>query len=557
MNNDLGFKRKKSSIITLDAENIISSVPLLRGMAISETAIVLGDDGLSEMISKGVRVCPNEWEDGRFFAVVEDGEKIRILTDPMGQDTIYVYSSEGMTIDGAYVDGWIASNSFLQLAQTVKERDLPITFSPSVISASLSTEGRGFGAQLLSNRTPIKQVFVLPIGCEIEVCKFSRKAKILRKRKADFFIESIEGSFEDLLEVFVIKTCARLKALIDSNIFDINFDLSGGHDSRALVGFALKIGADLNAIPVYSNKKWMFDLASAKQVSQEFGFPLRTTRDPILVAPGAYDLWKLSSLGVYLPVYAHGAPTTENNSLIVHGGNFLSKEFGEKSAFHIASKLASRMSSLEEGEKIKQIFFSAFDSIGIDPGYKWASHLHYLNFRARFHYGRNWVGNTRRSVITPLISPFFARAAFKLQPQEYNNLRPSMELLMSLDNRLVELPFDSVEKNFSKEQMELSPFYKKSIPVNVSVLPTLTIYGKGLVAPKISSNNDMASLDCLRKDFKRYSKSSVQSGAIKPETLIRAQEVLEGTSSLPNGGRLAALVVSAGTFWELSDTCDQ
>ena len=537
------------AVVFIEEANIQEIAPLLRGVACSNREIIFGDDGLNESVACGVPIDPDSWTDGRFFAVVDVGEKVRVFTDPLGQDTLYIYSREPVRVGGPPLKNWVISNSFFELASLINHRGCRLTFAPGVVAAGLVDRGTRFGAQLISNRTPLQEISVLPLGCAVEYCKITGQATVVRNCPGDWLVRGDSCLYADRVEAFIHNSVARIRALADSGFY-MSLDLSGGQDSRTIFGLVLRSGIDFSKVEFFSNPRRLEDLECAMMVSREYGLSLSRSRASVKSSRGGYDLWKASALGVYLPIYARGTPDCHSSVLQFHGASILSKKFSKKNPVELADYMYRCMPTKEMGSEVREIFIESFRSIGVNLNDEWASHLHYINFRSRFHYGRNWATSCALTLWTPLISQELGKAAFSLPLKEYRNLAPWRDVMMAVDNRLVEIPFDSPEKCFNREQIESSVFFRKEIGIPSS-LPSVAVYGRPTF-PSIRSDDDRPARVRLEEDLARLAEPALETGIFGPDVVKKAQKALKGSEPVSRSGRLAALVISAGTFASLA-----
>jgi len=535
-----------SKILMLTPETFEGAHPRLTGFAFTPGAVISGSGGLRAYLAAGGCRDGAEFEDGRFFAVLEAGGEVRAFTDPMGQDALYYYSNED-PFHGP-VEDWLISNSVYELAKQAKAAGKPVKFLSHIAASHFISDGAAFGAQLISNQTAIQQIKVLPIGCECRISRQDRTMTIVRTRPGDWLTRA-DDDYAELMEHFVIKTCARILALAESGRYDIMADLTGGHDSRAIFGMTQRAGV-ADRIRYFSNPARPDDFRSASLVSAAYGRSLITQPHvEVFDEPEElYALWKQACLGVYTSIYA-GSVQENQGRLRLHGGNFLSKEFGEKPARVRAESTRRFMPDKQIADRVARAFMQSFGQIGIDPDHTWAMQLHYLNFRGRFHYGRNWFGNGRTPHLTPLISQHFARAAFKLSPHDYNTLRPCMDLLLALDNQLGLIPFDLPEKCFPTEALETSPFWRKPLGFRPQDLALPTVFAGEPVVPSEGSARRLVSLrEMVRGDLARYVPIARTTKLFSANYIRAAKDDLNKTGSFPHNARKAAHIITAGTL---------
>lgn len=533
-------------VILLSPDSFIETAPFLSGFAFTPDAIISGCWGLKKYLAERGLSDGSDWEDGRFFAVLDAGAEVRVFTDPMGQDTLYYYASED-PFDNPCSD-WLISNSVYEIARFASASGKPLRFLPHIAASHFISNGAAFGAQLLSNQTALEQIKVLPVGCELRISKNDQTLTAVRTRNADW-VTHADGSYADLMENFILKTCSRIIGLFDSGLYDIISDLTGGHDSRAIFGMSRRSGIG-DQINYFSNPALANDFASASLVADAYGFALKTEpHAEVFDTPEElYELWKQASLGVYTSVYA-GSLRQDETKLRLHGGNFLSKEFGEVSASKRAKSIKRFMPNEKLAERVPRAFLQSFRQIGIASDHPWAMQLHYLNFRARFHYGRHWFATGRTPHLTPLISQHFAKAAFKLDQHAYNNLMPCMDLLLALDNQLGLIPFDSPGKSFSQTDLEMSPFWRKPLGFRIGNLKIPEVFAA--ISPAGFNEVAVEKLSLkgpVRKGLAENLAAAKSTKMFDSQYIDAARRELEQPGSFPHNSRKAAHIITVGTL---------
>ena len=464
-------------LLTLDSGDWKQLRSWFFGIGYDDRAVVLGVDGFNAYRREHGLPGPGALQEGRYIAVLERDEYFSVLTDPMGQDVLYYYSPEALRVDGPPVARWVISNSLLSLMRRARRLDSLSLYRPSLLGFQISS-GKAIGAQLFSNNTPVQGVKVLPIGCELRICKTNGFATLHRVRAGDWLTVDDGSDYKELLEAYVQKSLARITALREAGGLEILCDVSGGHDSRAVMAMLQRSGGSAPVTYATDSTK-PGDYTVAKKLARYFDteLELRAKIPGRLEGVAAYDIWAYGSAGVYLPIVEPRA-VGETRRLRFHGGNFLSKEFGEiPAAIKIRSFAKWIKTGSSDRESVEHEFLQSFDHIDMEADAQFAMQMHYINFRGRFHYGRNWFSHTRSPMITPLISPLLAKAAFRLPPEEYNRNRVSLDLLLALDNALVGIPFDLPEKNFSTEEAETSPFWKDPVSFDPEKVELPRIYG--------------------------------------------------------------------------------
>lgn len=517
------------------------------GIGYNRTAVVLGDAGYQAFRATHGQHSVDDFQDGRYIAVIEEEDRFRVLTDPMGQDVLYYYSPDELVEGGPPVARWAVSNSLLALAGRARRFGPVELYRPSVLGFQVSG-GKAIGAQLFSNNTPVAGARVLPLGCELHVSKADGSATLRRIRPGDWLIRDDGRSYEELIATYVHDTLAVCAALQGAGELDLLCDISGGHDSRAVMAMLQKSGGS-SRISYTSDATKPDDYRIARLLARHYGRRLHSRAQVPVQLDGraAFEVWAHGSAGVYLPIVTPRA-AQEASRLRFHGGNFLSKEFAELTP---SDKAATFSKWIKTGNTDKRSvadeFLASFGHIDMDIDAPFAMQMHYINFRGRFHYGRNWYSHTRAPMITPLISQTLARAAFRLTPEEYNHSRVSLDLLLALDNALGTIPFDAPEKDFTMEEVEASPFWKRPLAFEPGTLPK--VFGPDVTAAPAGGEESPGGpgfMDVFRSRFPDMLES-VRGAALFGESYLERAAKEAGAPKAPaHQMRAAAHVVHAG-----------
>lgn len=540
-------------VLTIDSSGWKRLRSWFLGIGYDDDSIVLGPEGFHAYQAAKGPLGAHGFEEGRYIAVLERPKYFSIITDPMGQDVLYYYSPEKLQVGGPAVSSWVVSNSLVSLMRQARRYGSLGLYRPSLLGFMVAG-GKAIGAQLFSNNTPVWGAQVLPVGCELRISRTDGSASLHRLRRGDWLTADDGASYAELLEAYVRASLARITALRSAGRLDLLCDVSGGHDSRAVMGM-LQRSEGTSPVTYTTDPTKPGDYAVAKQLARHFGTRLELKSQVPVTLDGAtaYDIWSHGSTGVYLPIVVPRAEH-ETRRLRFHGGNFLSKEFGELPARQRVLRLHKWIKTGERDRAaVAREFLDAFGHMDMDPDAPFAMQMHYINFRGRFHYGRNWFSYTRSPMITPLISPLLARAAFRLTPEQYNRNRVSLDLLLALDNALGVIPFDLPEKDFTAAEMEESPFWRRPVSFDAGTVRLPTLYG-------LPTRSDVAAgpplpaggpnfMEVFRDRFPK------QVGRVREEKLFN-EAYLEKASSQARAGtavqemRAAAHVAHAGLLLE-------
>ena len=141
-----------------------------------------GTSGLQKYLDENNSV---EWpSEGRFAGIFVEKERILIKTDNTGQELLYFFQKD---------DDWAVSNSFFLLLNYAKSLH-KLKFLPHIASCFHLKKGQHIGEQLISHKTMIDEISIVPITWQLIV---DRDSKDIQFEKSDY-LESIPLSIAEL-----------------------------------------------------------------------------------------------------------------------------------------------------------------------------------------------------------------------------------------------------------------------------------------------------------------------------------------------------------------------
>ena len=507
------------------------------GIAYTPDSVIIGELGFEKYkLNNEFNAC--NFSDGRFALFSRTDSGYVAKTDELGQETLFYYYSNGK---------WALSNSFFYLVEQLKKANCTLSIRKSALIAPFVKHA--LCQQLVSNNTGIEEIKVLPLKKEIVISGcgkyLSLKDVELGKR-----VESIDEYKESLL-TFAASWSSRFHALINRKPDLAFMDLSGGYDSRILLGLAIRSGTDLTKINIRSNKNYSEDYQIAELLSSTYGFQLSSRSLPGKKANSseAYMLWKYGNLGIYFPVYIP-VFSSPPQSLHFHGaGGELHRSYYTKSANVLARNLKGSLKDDVKHELLSSEFLESIKTMGANPEESDSMARHYTSFRSRFHFGRNWVRSCSSPIITPLASGTLKLASDFLNDESKNNGKLLCDLFYMLDPALAVLPFDKPEKSFSKESI-FSVSIKNASSFIESRMTNYNIYEGANDGTK--NQNDLGFSyenniqDCFLTDFYENQDMALASGLIDKNYIINAKEMLLNSKRMATDYLAASHIISIG-----------
>ena len=445
---------------------------VLHGYAIIDRSIVINTDGLLKY-QDGVKnsMLP---EDGRFAGIFrsETDQGYVIRTDIHGQEMLYVYRKN---------DEWAISNSFLLLANYAASKGKINFYKPAALNFLLKT-GTHIGEQLLSQKTMIEEILILPVNAELLVNTIT--GSLVQKNKSIKEIFDLQGfNYEENLSAFLAEGKGLMKALRGMNA-PLQLNLSGGYDSRLVLGMLYDSNCNNQNLFISSDINRAADFKIAKQICKKLELPLNSYKSKAVKrsrfkAEDSFKLFMLSCAGTYLPIYPLGDYYLKENYNLRLTGDYSAdaSHFRGNATFNgnmvkISDDIKNYLKSYDGVNEVLNDFQSNFDILGIKMDDILAAPLYYLSNRARHHCGRHWYKSIGGSyLITPLTSKRFT--LLNLHSYLYNDNEDKLftDLFCALGDWAVDTPFESAKGNLKKELIESSNFHGPSViqPIDYEV----------------------------------------------------------------------------------------
>lgn len=515
------------------------------GVAYTPEAIILGEEGLKHYCkAHSAEAFCQDIVDGRFYAFIETPTQYRAFTDPLAQDTLYYYLDRD-----SENPHWAVSNSLLGLAEYLHDKVKLSAYRPALLSFFIGG-GSGIGAQPISNRTVFEEISVIPLGKTLVIEK--QGSVRFEGRAADITQPFINDSYETLVTCALSEGASRLKALHEYGI-SLASDLTGGQDSRACFGLLSYALEDWKKVRLISNPRKLNDYHIAQSLIAHYGGKLHhnSGRNHTIDPGRAYRLWKLGSLGSYLPAYFPASEDIASHGYKINGGLILAKQFAAQSPETFAANLKVVFAQKEDHRLVSGEFFSMFDDLEVERDDPHAMDWFYLAARARYHYGRAWYSSLSFPILSPLINPKLFTASLRLDRQELDSGKLSLDILMALDPVLALHPFDAPEKSFSVEMIRTSPFWTVGSSQVSASIPYRVFSGS--VEPqgkeKKATKKDLSSvlMNTVKNEMERFTRESSLINDVFSEAILdKASKDLESKEKVSTRSRRAAHVLTCG-----------
>ncbi|WP_412507125.1 hypothetical protein [Roseovarius sp. SYSU LYC5161] len=467
-----------------------------RGHAFFEEDFVIGESGLRNFESERQR-CAEIHEDGRYFLLRKEGSDHVAGTDFNGTMKLFLYRDSSK---------WALSNSFSKLLDFVRAAGWRITPQPEHLNAWLLTGP--FWQQLWSFKTAVDEIELVPAQAEIRI---SRSEIKLTMKSTKPTAETYEQAMIRFISLWVNRTAT----LISTPGIFVKSDITGGVDSRinlALIMYAQsKLGLSMtNELTFNCGKhgRHREDFKVAERLSKFYRFPLNK---PLSVPVSwrssreCFEMWRLSSLGAYSPVYFPDHQFSEKLVNIGGGGGERHRPFYPNTDidtfFHkhedkfVSEEFFQRI-KIDVKEALERIF-STSDTIN-------PMIAHYREFRDRLHSGLLANYSIR---ISPLGSKYLQEATSFKSSQEIARNQVLFDAMNALIPDLLTRPYDNPKKEPAKECLDTLLLLPKC-----EVLIGKTFQGSG--HERVSTKkNDRRPIDHLAEHLSKIAKRNLASDA--------------------------------------------
>jgi hypothetical protein len=542
-------------VLTKDQVPTITDSSLF-GYGLTDDAIILGSEGYREYARTSFR--PQIPREGRFVGLFIDDQKLLVRADATGQEILYLYRSG---------NDWAISNSFLTLAETASKRDKLDIHTPSVIGFHLKN-GVHIGEQLISHRTIIDKIEVVPINCELLIDRHDGGISTNSAAYLSIFDYVGGATYEETLIDIIERGCGILSAMSDAG-YRQNLFLSGGYDSRLVLGMLVTAGRT-EQLRVTSMPQKENDFRVAQSLCGLFGLKLNVggpKKPATMSASDVVRLYLMSCGGTYLPFYPvqHYRLSTEAELRLTGDqptgwSHFAGNARFNGNAAKIANDIILDLSKRGGGDLVREEFLSTFDVLQIESDHPAAMLAYYNAIRGRFHCGRNWyksLGN--QFLFTPLMQSAFVALDLHNSKQGFHPTKFFVDAFSAIGDWALREPFETPERAFSPELLDLSPFKG-----GVSITPrTYRVYGQignnsTLEVPDIYSlpldvdANEESIKDLISTIFYR-ARHSKESDLFNAEDFAKANGEIHARSSLSHGYRKVCHIVSTDIALKLTE----
>lgn len=333
------------------------------------------------------------------------------------------------------------------------------------------------------------------------------------------------------------------------NFVDKVLELSGGYDTR--VNLALLLATEskdvLENIEIITDKRKADDLASVNKISKNLNIIVKEAStlpnySKVATAQQEYMLWSYGSAGVYLPIYRMRSQA-HTNVLKIHGANYRGRSYIKTPAIRKAESLTNDLPK-KTASNVKDVFLGSFDELGVRPEDSNAMQQHYMAFRCRVHYGRNWHWRFRNLFVTPQLSLNLKKLTDWKELTGESAEQVTSDILYTVSPELTQIPFDTPDKKFSDETVGRSK--KLGININIQHRQKIDFLGhvkKPRPSKVTDKNNDLEFAELLLEKFQHGLKNKKIKKLFGRKFIKQAKQQKKGKSMLKKG-KISAVVAA-------------
>lgn len=385
-------------------------------------------------------------QDGSYALFKRHGASFRCGTDFFGSKKIYYYYTDRF---------WLVSTSFSAAVSCLRGNGIVLKEDSLWRTSRLLRTS--IGNQLISTRTSVSGLNLLPQGCFLDICldDAGRSHQVVVReydQGSDFFTGQ---SYRSVLSRTIAEVVVEVSSLIQGFSGIAEFDLSGGRDSRLsfCLGMASLAFLDRpNNFLVNSNRHRSKDYLVVSRLLRTLSIP-ETCLSLSHRATGlrSFSNWIDFSLGVYRPVYFTDIDSWDSRIRFGGGGGEIYRQFYKYSSLSLTFASAfprRRLMALFSSDMIAVI--NELSELNNPWRYVCSpSAAHYRMYRARFH-------GARTLEVMGQLQPLMSRSLFHAWCVAVKSgvcpLQFYADLLFNLCPDACQVPFDCQSKDLTARQ---------------------------------------------------------------------------------------------------------
>lgn len=526
----------------------------LFGYGLTDDALIFGTDGLRAFQAAGNTEFPTE---GRFAGLfLTSDQEIVIRTDATGQELLYLLRND---------DDWAVSSSFMLLTEWARTRQRLNTYAPAIVGFHLKN-GVHVGEQLISHRTMVEEISVVPLTTELIVNRATGKMRQETRSFIDAFSFAPDDKWDEKV-IDVLERGAGIMGAIQSTGAALNLFLSGGYDSRLVLAMAMANGATPENLRVTSHLSKEDDFRVASELCETLGLPLNTP-GPSTVSQlsdsDAIRMYMLSSGATYLPFYPVYSHFTEDSAQVRLTGDqptgwtfFDGKARFNGDANKVGADIEEALIARSFGGAVKDDFLSVFRDLEIEHDHPAAMLANYCAIRSRHHCGRNWYRSTGPVFLfTPLMQSAFVSLDLMNANEGHHTKKLFADIFSAFGGWAIETPFEAPTRNLDPELIENSVFKGgvKITPKPFRVFGTIkrnSVEEAGFLSVDFRFRAKPDRMNTYLADMVYQADAARQSGLFSNQDIADAKAELQSDVQLSHGTRRSCHLIATNRVLEM------
>lgn len=377
------------------------------------------------------------------------GDEFEMHNDIMGSLPLYVSREAGLLI---------ASDSSFVIQQARRRMGLPVTVNEDFAQAMLFRHS--ITAETFSIQTLCEEITYLTPGSRIVLqLDVPASTAVIHFGNLPEIFSFDPDSYVDVMRTMTLDIAGVARAIAAKTLYGYRLGLTGGGDSRAILGAALltEEGASRSVFSTARVGSWNDrDFEVSSKLAEEIGFHLGVEvghRPPTKRMANALRIWYANNIASYHPIAQSNLVIDKPGyfSTSGHGGELFTKFFGPRSLESIEESVLN--ANPRWGEGFGRLTRDFCEATGLDFAAPATAEWHYLAFRSPIH-GSRGTSLTKFS-LHPLMDPRIA--GFNKMPGVTpatvldRPVNPVADMTIITDVRLASFEYDKLEKNMPRE----------------------------------------------------------------------------------------------------------
>lgn len=432
-------------IVITSEDTDIFEKNIFLGYAYDDNNFVIGTKGFNKYMSE--KKDPLLLSEGRFFCKFVESDKLKIFTDSMNSEIIYIFNDDNF---------WAISNSIYLLSKVVRNKGYKLTINKNVVASFFIPTS--LYEQPISDQQVFKEIEVLDGNSYLQI---DEKNKLSYIKKTKSSLEKIMESktFFGKCSYFISFYSQLIKQLAQKN--KLNLELSGGVDSRINLAFVLNLIRN-NQVHILTDRNKKDDYAVVKNLTEKLNIDINPFEETINNDSNIkFNLYKIANMFISRTVKYPNSKSSIKPLTIVRlngGGGEMSRPFYNTNLKAYLNLIDKQILKKEYKEILKKELNNIMFELGYENSPEKAVIKHYTLYRNKYFVGRSWYYSLNGITFSPMSSSLYFNLAnsidvstsFGLDSSTITNKNMIQNFLMKqLNIELLNFNFDKDEKNIN------------------------------------------------------------------------------------------------------------